>query len=226
MKASAFSVDGVFDALALQPARAEGRTIMLVSGRRGAGVTRVAHALAAAAGARQVYAIDLDLKRNALARSLANGNRLGPAQDGRIGGHTFYRIHGSGGRQLQEPTQAFTYHRVAGTRVLAGVFDARALPDGGRVAILSAPDYWDGVRASGAMAVVDAPSLDRSRIALRVARNMDGVALIVGDGAGDAPAALAAKEALAAAGANIIGLVYVGASSPVLVIERLLRQTG
>jgi hypothetical protein len=48
----------------------------------------------------------------------------------------------------------------------------------------------------------------------------------VGDGAGAAPAAIAAKAALEQAGANLIGLAYSGASEPVLTIERLLRQAG
>ena len=55
---------------------------------------------------------------------------------------------------------------------------------------------------------------------------MDGVVLLVGGEPGDAPAAVAAKEALVAAGANLIGLVYAGASAPVIAIDRLLRQAG
>ena len=82
------------------------------------------------------------------------------------------------------------------------------------------------MRATGGLVVVDAPSLDRSQIGLRVARNMDGVVLLVGGEPGDAPAATAAKEALVAAGANVMGLVYAGATAPVLAIDRLLRQAG
>ncbi len=221
-----FSVEGILDALAMQPGRGEGRAIMFVSGRRGTGVTTLAHAVTQAAGARAIYAIDLDLKRNALARALAGGARLGPRQDGRIAGQTFYSVRGAHGVLMQENKPAFSYHQVVGTRVFAGVFDAKALPQGGRVVVSSAPHYWDAVRLSGAMAVVDAPSLDRSQIALRVARNMDGVVLVVGGEPGDAPAATAAKDALTAAGANVMGLVYAGASAPVIAIDRLLRQAG
>lgn len=226
MSKPTFSVEGVLDALAMQPGRGEGRAIMCVSGRRGAGVTTLAHAVTQAAGARAIFAIDLDLKRNALARALAGGGRLGPALEGRIDGQTFYSVRGPHGALIQERTPAFAYHQVAGTRVCAGVFNARALPPGGRVVISSAPQYWDAVRSSGAMAVVDAPSLDRSQIALRVARNMDGVVLVVGGEPGDAPAATAAKDALTAAGANVMGLVYAGASAPVMAIDRLMRQAG
>lgn len=226
MSPGAYSVDGVFDALAVQPGRGEGRAVMFVSGRRGAGVTTFAAAVARAATARAVYAIDLDLKRNALARTLAGETRLGPKQDGRMNGNAFYSVRGAHGAVLHEQTPAFSYHRVAASRILAGVFDARALPEGGRVVISSAPHYWDAVRFAGGLAVVDAPSLDRSRIGLRVARQMDGVVLLVGGEKGDAPAAAAAKDALAAAGANVIGLVYAGATAPVMAIDRLLRHAG
>ena len=189
-------------------------------------MTSLAQTVAQESGARVVYAIDLDLKRNALARVLAGNTRLGPRQEGRVAGHTFYSVRGPQGALMQERTSAFSYHQVAASRVFAGVFDARVLPPGGRVVISSAPQYWDAVRTVGAMAVVDAPSLDRSQIALRVARNMDGVVLVVGAERGDAPAATAAKDALVAAGANVIGLVYSGATAPVMTIERLLRQAG
>lgn len=226
MSGAKFSVEGVLDALAMQPGRGDGRAVMLVSGRRGAGVTSLAQAVAQESGARAVYAIDLDLKRNALARALAGNTRLGPRQEGRVAGYTFYSVRGPHGALIPERMPAFSYHQVAASRVYAGVFDARVLPPGGRVVISSAPQYWDAARSVGAMAVVDAPSLDRSQIALRVARNMDGVVLVVGGEQGDAPAATAAKDALVAAGANVIGLVYSGATAPVMTIERLLRQAG
>jgi hypothetical protein len=50
--------------------------------------------------------------------------------------------------------------------------------------------------------------------------------LVVGSGAGAAPAAIGAKAALVEAGANLIGLVYAGATAPVMAMERLLRQAG
>jgi Mrp family chromosome partitioning ATPase len=92
--------------------------------------------------------------------------------------------------------------------------------------VSSAPDYWDAARAGGACVVLDAPALERSQIALRVARHMDGIVLVVADDAGAAPAAIAAKAALVAAGANVIGLIYSGARTPVLAMDRAMRQAG
>lgn len=228
MSEPAFSVEGVLDALAMQPRRGagEGRAIMFIAARRKEGVTIAARAVAQAAGPGAIYAIDLDLKRNAFARELANIEPLGPKIDGRLNAASFYSIRGPNGILLPERAPAFAYHRVGRTRIYAGVFDPRMLPEGGRVVISSASHYWDAARAGGAMAVVDAPALERSEIGLRVARNMDGVVLIVGSDRGAAPAAIAAKQALVDAGANLMGIVYAGASAPVIAIERMLRQAG
>ncbi len=169
---------------------------------------------------------DLDLKRNALAKALSATAPLGPRSDGRFSGVSFYEVRGPGNALLREASPAFAYHRVGRTRVHAGVFDARALSKDVRVVVSRSGAYWNAARAQSAVVVVDAPALARSQVALRVAPHMDGVVLVVGADAGAAPAAQAAKEALVAAGANLMGLVYSGASTPVLTIERLLRQAG
>jgi hypothetical protein len=199
---------------------------MFVSARRGEGVTTVARAVAEAAASSAVYAIDLDLKRNGLAKALCESAPLGPKIAGRLGGVSFYAVRGPGGAPMRELTPAFSYHRVGRSRVYAGVFDARLLARSARVAVSARPDYWDAARAGGATVVIDAPALERSNVSLRVARHMDGVVLVVGAGAGAAPAAIGAKAALVEAGANLIGLVYAGATAPVMAIERLLRQAG
>jgi hypothetical protein len=226
MNQPAFSVEGVLDALAMQPRRGAGvgRAIMLIAAHRKEGVTTAARAVAQSAGPGAVYAIDLDLKRNAFARELANIDTLGPKLDGRLNATSFYSIRSPSGIVLQERAPAFAYHRVGQTRIYAGIFDPRLIPEGGRVAISPMPHYWDAVRTAGAMAVVDAPALERSEIGLRVARNMDGVVLVVGSDKGAAPAAIAAKEKLIEAGANLMGIVYAGATGPVMAIERMLRQ--
>lgn len=228
MSEARFSVDGVLDALAAQPRRTpgDGRAIMLVSARRGEGVTTAACAVAQGFSAMSVYGVDLDLRRNGLARALAALAPLGPKIDGRLNGVSFYGLRNAQGAAIREEEPAFSYHRVGHTRMFAGVFDARGLAKGVRVAVSSGVEYWNAARAGGACVVVDAPAFERSQIALRVARHMDGVVLVVADDPGAAPAALAAKAALVAAGANIIGLIYSGASAPVMAMERLRRQAG
>lgn len=228
MTAESFSVDGVLAALAAQPrkSRGEGRALMVIAAADGEGVTSAARAVAEAAGPGAVYAIDLDLKRNALARALSAKAPLGPKSEGRINGASFYSLRGPGAVEAREARGVFSFHRVGATRVYAGVFDPRALPQGARIAVSGAPHFWDAVRASGGTAVVDAPALARSEAGLRVAAHMDGVVLVVSGEAGAAPAAIAARKKLAEAGANVMGLVYAGASAPVMAIERILRQAG
>jgi hypothetical protein len=199
---------------------------MIVSARRKEGVTTVARAVAEAAGPGAVYAIDLDLKRNALAKALAETGSLGPKIEARLNGLSFYEVRAANGAPMREMTSAFSFHRVGRTRVYAGVFDARQLPRTARVVVSARGEYWNAARAGGAMVVIDAPALERSSVALKVAVHMDGVVLVVGSEPGAAPAAIAAKAALTDAGANVIGLVYAGATAPVMAIERLLRQAG
>lgn len=223
-----FSVAGVLDALRTQPPRTHGggRALLLVSARRNEGVTTAARAVAEAAGPGAVYAIDLDLKQNSFAKALSQLGALGPRIDGKLGGVSFYAVHGPGRLPIHEARSAFSYHRVGRRLIFAGVFDARVLPRNARVAVSAKPDYWNAARAGGATIVIDAPALERSDVALRVAPHMDGVVLVVGAAPGSAPAAIAAKMALDNAGANVIGLVYAGAPMPVLAMERLMRQAG
>lgn len=228
MSEVAFSVEGVLDALAAQPAKSPGggRAVMIIAARRREGVTTAAAHIAMAAGPRATYALDLDLKRNGLAKALSAQAPLGARIDGRLNGVSFYSVRSASGAPQQETAPAFGFHRVGRARTYVGVFDSRALPSGARVSVSGAPDYWCAARAGGADMVVDAPSLDRSDLALRVAPHMDGVVMVVGADRGAAPAAIAAKAALVGAGANVIGLIYAGASAPVMAIERMLRQIG
>lgn len=220
-----FSVASVIEALLAQPPRGsgDGRALMLIAARRGEGVTSAACAVAEAAGPRATYAIDLDLRRNALARCYAG--RLGPRIDGRLNGALFYDIVGPRGAIAAAPTTYF-FHRVARSRLFVGAFAENAMPEGGRVRLSPHVAFWNAARAGGATVIVDSPALARSALGLRVARHMDGVVLVVGADEGAAPAALAAKSQLLAAGANLIGLVYSGASESALRIERLLRHAG
>jgi hypothetical protein len=223
---SGFSVDGVLDALRVQPTKSAGggRAIMLIGAQRGQGVTTAARAVAQAAGAATVYAIDLDLQRNALASSF--GGDLGPRIGSALAGVSFYALVDSQKRLLRNAPESYFYHRVGRSRVFVGKFEQSAMPAGRRVWISDRSDYWDAARAGGATMVVDAPALERSQVGLRVARHMDGVVLLVGSGPGAAPAAMAAKASLIAAGANLMGLIYAGASAPVMALDRLTRKSA
>jgi hypothetical protein len=222
------SVGLILDALHAQPPRSPGtgRALMIVSARANEDSIGVARAVALASSLGAVYAIDLDLRRNGLAHSLlASGQPMGPRIDAALGGAALWGVCNAAGRLVREAS-AYAFHRLGRTNLYVGALNPRAIPSGGRVTISSAPSYWENVRAGGATAVVCAPALSESEISLRIAQHMDGVVLIVGSDAGSAPAALAAKNALDRAGANVMGLVYAGVSAPVMAMERLRRQIG
>lgn len=219
-----FSVDGVIQAVFGQAPKSQGggRALMYIAAQRGVGVSTIVRATVRATAEATTYCVDLDMRRNALVRDFINeGPPIGPKMDGKLNGASFYALFDANNQPVREMHPAFGYHRIGRTRAYVGAFETRAVPPGGQVMISSAPDYWDAVRAGGALVVVDAPALERSHLALRVARHMDGVVLVTGPQADAAPSALAAKAELEAAGANVIGVVYNQASAPVMAMERL-----
>ncbi|HVY84249.1 MAG TPA: hypothetical protein VG943_03890 [Caulobacterales bacterium] len=227
MSADDFQLDAVLAAAQARPAKSPGgRAIMFIAARRGEGVTTVAHAAAMAAAAKDtVYAIDLDLRRNALARLFNEDNPpLGPRIDAKLNGYYFHQIRASDGRSWLPMKPAFNFHRVGRSRVYVSVFDGRELPQGGKLSISGEPHYWNAARAGGATVIVDAPALERSRVGLKIAKHMDGVVLVVGPDEGAAPAAMAAKTEILAAGGTLLGIVYTQASAPVMAMHKLLPQ--
>ncbi|MES1198570.1 MAG: hypothetical protein ABUS48_01145 [Pseudomonadota bacterium] len=228
MKPSSPDVMRVLDAARMRPARARGagRAIMFMSARRGEGVTTAVRAALLSAGPAAAYAIDLDLHRNALARAFSDGAPLGPRIPGRLGGHLFYEMRLADGRPWLEFRPAFFFHRIGRTRAYVSAFDSSEIPAGGKLLISDKLDYWDAARGGGATVIVDAPALERARIGLRVARHMDGVVLVVGSDEGAAPAAMAAKSEILAAGGQLLGIVYTHATPILMAAQRLWRQAG
>lgn len=228
MSAPNLNLDAVFEALHAQHPRGRGggRAIMFMSARAHEGVTTLSRAAAEAAGSGNVYAIDLDLRRNALARSFAASGALGARIDGRLSGLSFCSAWDGQGLKLRGSDGAFCYHRIGASKLYVGVFDGRGLPKSARLVVGAEPDYWNAARACGACVVIDAPALERSHVGLRIARHMDGVVLVVSERPGAAPAALAAKQQIVAAGGNLIGLVYTNASAPVAAIDRVMRRAS
>jgi hypothetical protein len=146
--------------------------------------------------------------------------------DGRLGGASLCGAVDHRDAHLRGSEAGLSFHLVGQTRISVAAYNGRTLPTGARIALSTAPDFWNAARASGALTIVDAPALEHSRVALGVARYMDGVVIVVSANPGGAPAALAAKAALVESGANIIGLVYTQASAPVAAMDRVWRQAS
>jgi hypothetical protein len=222
---AAFSLGPVFEALHAAPRKCagEGRVLMFIAARRREGVSTIARfAARSASETGTTYCIDLDLRRNALARAFVDeSGGLGPKIDGRLNGGSFYRLIGANGQIVHEMSPAFNFHRVGRTRLYVGAFNARAAPQDGRVMLSAEVDYWNAARSGGATVILDAPALERTTLGLRVVRHADGVVMVVGEDEGSASASKLAKDELVAAGANVLGLVYNHASAPVMAIEKL-----
>ncbi len=199
----------------------DGLVVMMVAARAGEGTSSSARAAAEEARA-PVLLVDLDVKRNTHARHYAG--KLGPALDVGANGASFYRVKDASGALLRE--HAVTRRLVTGAPIQVTAFDASALPAHARMQVSGDRAYWDGLRAMGVTALVDAPALSRSPLALKIAKHMDAVVLVVSGDAGAAPPAITAREALTEAGANVIGIVFARASAPVMTIDRLTRHAG
>lgn len=198
-----------------------GRVVMLVAAREGEGVSHAAR-LAAEEAAAPVLLVDLDSKRNTHARHYAH--RLGPPVNARVNGAAYWRVKDANGAVLN--THAIARRPIKDAEIQVTVFESAALPAGARLQIGADAGYWNALRAMGALAIVDAPALARSPLALKLAPHMDAVVLVVSADQGAAPPAIEARAALASAGANVIGLVFARASAPVITLDRLTRQSA
>lgn len=204
------------------PHTGAGRTVLFVSARAGEGVSTTARGAAEEAGAPTLL-IDLDLKRNTHAAHYEARGKLGPALDARAGGASFYRVVTADKQAVRE--QALTRHLVT-PHLQVTAFNAGVVPPGGRVQISGDGAYWDALRAMGGVVAVDAPALERNPVALKLARHMDAVVLVVSPAALSAPAAMEARAALTQAGANVVGIVFAQASAETIAIDRFTRRAA
>lgn len=193
------------------PSTEGGRSVLFVSARSGEGTSDVAAAFCehvAGRAQRPIMLYDLDLAANPqfeAYRSDPRGLKIGPGLDMTFGATPFWRIVG----RPDAPQLAAIYraHRLEPSRLFVTRFAYDDLRPGDRVEVVSAPDYWTAVRQRVEIAVLDAPSLERSRAALALARDVDAVVLVVEADARNPAEAIAAREAIEARGANVIGVV-------------------
>lgn len=193
------------------PSTEGGRSVLFVSARSGEGTSDVAAAFCehvAGRAQRPIMLYDLDLAANPqfeAYRQDPRGLKVGPGLDMTFGETPFWRIVGpAGGAQ---PDAIYRAHRLEPSRLFVTRFAYDDLRPGERVEVVSAPAYWAAVRQRVEIAVLDAPSLERSRAALALARDVDAVVLVVEADARSPAEAIAAREAIEARGANVIGVV-------------------
>jgi Mrp family chromosome partitioning ATPase len=214
-------------ARALSPPTGEtGRCVLIMSARRGEGVSTISRTLAELAAQRARRAallIDLDLLRNSQYRayvlaSRAGGAGLGAGVSGALGQQVFFNP--------KQAASAFSFHRVGLSRLLVGHFQSSMLPRGTHVSIRPDPAYWRSTRRAADCVVIDAPALERSRIGLVIARFMDAVVIVTSAERGVASETQKLQAELAAVNAPVVGLVFADADPTERAIDRALSQSS
>jgi Mrp family chromosome partitioning ATPase len=147
----------------------QGRAMMVMGARPGAGASTVARELArlsAQRSQRGVWLYDLDFSSNSQA---AATRAQGATFDAGFGRAPFWTLRGEGGRA----------RIVARQSVIRDLFVTELQSENNAVrsvGLRSSPEYWDAVRQSIDMAIIDAPG--NSRAPLSLVGDLDGVILV------------------------------------------------
>jgi Mrp family chromosome partitioning ATPase len=207
----------LLQALGPAPARAA-KVVQFVAAKRGEGTSTIAREFAFAASAhsqRGVWLVELDVlsgEQHAVLESDPNEfGALGEVVKASPDGSMFFSVEppvkGVDGAPWPNARYLDAYP-IGGRRFWVTRFRREALRTGQSVQILSKGDYWNALRGYADYVVVDAPSLDRSRAALAVARHMDANVLVVAAGSADRTAPARAREAVEEAGGRCSGVVF------------------
>jgi Mrp family chromosome partitioning ATPase len=195
-----------------------GRVIQFVGAEAGEGVSTVAREFARVAAPRLnrgVWLIELDLMRGGQHAAIDADPRqygaLGPPTRASADGSMFFdvspRIQGPGGRPWPDAGYLDAFP-VGSARLWVTRFRREALRPGQSVRILNTPAYWNMMRRHADLVVIDAPSAQRSRVALATAARVDANVLVVAADRRNVQAALALRDGLIAAGGRCSGLVF------------------
>lgn len=163
------------------------RAILFMSAKEGEGTSSVAasFALMAAARARRTaWLVDLDVSRNVAFRGFQK--RFGPSvglpgqpYDASLGVSVpLFSVPGSAEDDAAS-AKMLTAHPVQGTWLLVTRFRSERIRPGQQIQLRHNPQWWAALRAITDWIVVDAPSLERSSMGLRVLSQMDAVVLVM-----------------------------------------------
>lgn len=176
----------------------QGRILMFLGASRGAGASSVARAFARAAARRSrrgVWLFDLDFARNGQVHALATPDAS--SFDASFGRDPFWQA---------EPVSARArlVARPAGEHLYVTEFQ-RARSSIERLQFQKSRSYWDAVRGSIDMAVLDAPGAGRA--VLPLAGDADGVILVADEGRWDERSIAARRHAIEQQGGRVVGIV-------------------
>ena len=161
------------------------RVLMFTAARNGEGVTSMAARFACMAARRSgkaVWLVDLDARRNRAFKGFERGiardiGRPGRAYDAALKQPPLFGITPKVANARQD--KLMPAHDIEGLPLLVTRFRSERLKSGQRVFLQDSPGWWETLRKMASWIIVDAPALERSSAALTVAREADGVALVV-----------------------------------------------
>lgn len=176
----------------------QGRALMVMGSRRGAGTSTVAREIARLAALRSergVWLFDLDFGGNAQAKSV---RAQGQAFDASFGRSPFWTVRSGEGRA----------RIVARRSVVPNLYVTELQAEPGAVkgiALGAREEYWTALRQSIDLAVIDAPG--NSKAPLSMVADLDGV-ILVADARDPNPQGLAARRAaIEERGGVVAGLI-------------------
>jgi Mrp family chromosome partitioning ATPase len=204
--------------LAGQSPAGVGRVIQFVGAQPGEGVSTVAREFARIAAwraRRTVWLIELDLMRGDQHAAIAADPRLygplGPPTRASADGSMFFDVSpplpGPDGRPWPDAGYLDAF-AVGGANWWVTRFRREALRPGQVARILNTPAYWTMMRRHADLIVVDAPSAQRSRVALATAALVDANVLVVAADRRDVAGPQALRDGLIQAGGRCAGLVF------------------
>jgi len=206
---------GLWAALGPAPSH-RGRVIQVVAANSGEGASTVAREyarLAAVRARRPVWLIDGDLAQQGQLEAISSE----PDRFGRIGrpaqaspdGSCFFavtpRVTGQDGRPIS-PARLLTARPCLGGRLWVSRVNTTRLRSGQRAEAVGDPRYWDALRKHADTIVIDAPSTDRSDMALTLAPFVDATILVVSESTRAADPMILRDE-IEAVGGRIAGVV-------------------
>jgi Mrp family chromosome partitioning ATPase len=203
---------------ALGPGRRHrGRVVLFVSALAGEGTSTVAREyarLAAVRARKPVWLIDGDLVQQDQMQTVGGDperfGQLGRPAHASPDGSSFFTISpplvGRGGQPVA-PARLITARPALGGRLWVTRFNQEILRSGQRAEATDDSRYWDALRAHAETIVIDAPSADRSDLALVLAPLADLTVLVVAGQATDAAAPMALRDEIEAVGGTIAGVV-------------------
>ena len=203
---------------ALGPGRGHrGRVVLFVSALSGEGSSTVAREyarLAAVRARRPVWLIDADLLQQdqmaTIGKDAVRFGQLGRPAHASPDGSCFFTItpplKGRDGLAVA-PARLLTARPALGGRLWVTRFNQEVLRSGQRAEAIDDGRYWDALRGHAETIVIDAPSADRSDLALVLAPLADVTVLVVAGQATEAAAPVALRDEIEAVGGTIAGVV-------------------